>query len=82
MDLASGRETAVLTFHGAQLQRLAFSSDGRRLVTTSDDSWAVTWSLHPADVVRDLCADVAGPALAADWRQVVGSGRLGATPCG
>ncbi|WP_088288011.1 WD40 repeat domain-containing protein [Kineosporia sp. A_224] len=82
LETASGRETAALTFHTDRLERVAFSADGRRLVTTSDDARAVTWSLDPADVVRDLCADVAGPSLAADWRQVVGSGRLGATPCG
>ncbi len=70
--LATG--TTPVAYNG-----LAYSPDGRTLVTASSDSTAQVWDLNPADEVRNLCDALRGPQLASQWRQLASS--PGPDPC-
>jgi RNA polymerase sigma factor (sigma-70 family) len=70
-DARTGKPLATLPGHGKQLNRLAFSPDGRRLVSTSQDGTALVWDIEAAighrivsilDPIRqtELWADLAG----------------------
>jgi WD40 repeat protein len=58
---------------------LAYSPDGRTMVTAGSDGTAQVWNLNPADEVRNLCAALRGPQLASQWRQLPSS--PGPDPC-
>jgi len=70
--LATG--TTPVAYNG-----LAYSPDGRTLVTASSDSTAQVWDLNPADEVRNLCDALRGPQLASQWQQLAPS--PGPDPC-
>ncbi|MFN0285024.1 MAG: WD40 repeat domain-containing protein, partial [Kineosporiaceae bacterium] len=80
-DVRSGRRVASLDRHERRLERFAFSPDGRRLATTSDDGSVVVWTLDPSAVADDLCGRLVGVALAAEWRTVAETDQLGEDPC-
>ena len=58
---------------------LAYSPNGRTLVTASSDSTAQVWDLSPGDEVRNLCDALGGPQLASQWQQLAPS--PGPDPC-
>ena len=70
--LATG--TTPVAYNG-----LAYSPDGRTLVTASSDSTAQVWDLNPDDEVRNLCDALRGPQLASQWRQLAPN--PGPDPC-
>ena len=70
--LATG--TTPVAYNG-----LAYSPDGRTLVTASSDSTAQVWDLNPGDEVHNLCDALRGPQLTGQWRQLPSS--PGPDPC-
>jgi WD40 repeat protein len=63
----------------AEYNGLAYTPDGRTLVTASSDSTAEVWDLSPGDEVRNICDALHGPQLASQWRQLAPS--PGPDPC-
>lgn len=47
-DVATGKERARLAGHSSGVSSLAFSPDGKRLVSGSEDSTALVWDLAEA----------------------------------
>ena len=58
---------------------LAYTPDGKTLVTASSDSTAQVWDLSPSDEIRNLCDAMRGPQLASQWKHLTPS--PGADPC-
>jgi WD40 repeat protein len=59
-DAATGSEIAILRGHEGALNSAAFSSDGSRVVTTSDDNTARIWDVHfltmsTNDLIHEVC---------------------------
>jgi len=63
-DTATAKEIAVLRGHEDEVNSAAFSRDGARIVTASDDKTARIWDAHLQTLsVKDLLAE-AGVRLA------------------
>jgi WD40 repeat protein len=58
---------------------LAYTPDGRMLVTAGSDGTAQIWDLNPSDMVRNLCGALRGPQLASQWQQLASG--AGPDPC-
>jgi WD40 repeat protein len=75
--VSNGRRI-VLTGHSAQVNRLAYSPDGRTLVTASDDGTVRVWDLstrREQAVLRGHFAQVVSLAISPDGRMIAsGSG--------
>jgi hypothetical protein len=89
-DRASGKEIARLKGHQGYILGVAFTPDGRRLITTSTDTTALVWDVaalcrlpevpHPRLAANDLdrlWIDLTGAGTARAWRAVW---RLAAAP--
>jgi tetratricopeptide (TPR) repeat protein len=73
-EAATGRETAATAAHGAPVLYAAFSADGKRLVTVSDDRRARVWDAASGKpVTRPLRhrAAVSLGAFSADGRRLI-----------
>ncbi|MDB5313266.1 MAG: hypothetical protein JWO38_7468, partial [Gemmataceae bacterium] len=71
-ETASGRALARLVGHGRWVTDLAFSPDGRRLVSVAEDQTGLVWDVTLPALVRASGAKAA-PGLAAAWDQLAGS---------
>ena len=56
---------SVLNGHGAAVRRVAFSGDGKRLVTVSEDRTARVWDVASKEDLRTLHGDEGGFGVAA-----------------
>lgn len=75
-DASNPREPTLLANlagHQDSTRRAGFSQDSTFLVSISDDQTARLWSLSPADLVRQACADPANVLSQQDWRTYVGA---------
>src|SRR5262249_42038780 len=75
-DLTTGRESVRLET-GETVSGVAFSADGKRLVTGSDKGTAALWEVSTAKPVWKTTAGrgaVTGVAISADGRRIVTSG--------
>jgi WD40 repeat protein len=70
--LATG--TTPVAYNG-----LAYTPNGKSLVTASSDSTAQVWDLSPSDQIRNLCDAMRGPQLESQWNQLIPS--PGNDPC-
>ncbi|HKN51406.1 MAG TPA: WD40 repeat domain-containing protein, partial [Amycolatopsis sp.] len=82
------RQVAVLQAHAGPVVSIAFSRDGRQLVTGSDDNTAVLWGVpdgwpHPVDLAHLrtwLCTALNAPISKDDWATYF-SGLSYQSPC-
>jgi RNA polymerase sigma factor (sigma-70 family) len=77
LEVASGRERRRLAGHRGQVLALAFSADGRRLLSGSQDTTALIWDLAgrssatlPVGEVQALWADLANEDAARAYRAI------------
>jgi WD40 repeat protein len=81
-DATTGRRISRLIGHKRAVRTVAYSRDGLRLATGSDDGSIIIWDLLTARVVRKLEGHV-GPIRAAafspDWRRIAFAGSAEAT---
>jgi len=69
VDLTTGRRTPAAGSHSAQIDAMAFTPDGRSIVTTGDDANVIVWSTATAAPVETLTGHagrIAGLAIGAD----------------
>jgi RNA polymerase sigma factor (sigma-70 family) len=84
LETASGRERRCLAGHRGRIAALAFSADGRRLLSGSEDTTALVWDLTgdasksaPAADLERLWADLAADDAVRAYRAIH---RLAASP--
>jgi len=73
VDVATGRRTPAAGSHAAQIDAMAFTPDGRSIVTTGDDANVIVWSAATAAPVETLtghASRIAGLAISADGRTI------------
>jgi len=72
-DIAQGKRIAVLPGHRGRVRCLAFSTDGKRLASGSEDTTILIWDLskftRPSGAVRRLTDD----DFRADWKRLLDS---------
>jgi WD40 repeat protein len=56
--VASGKEVRVLTGHSDQVRGVAFSPDGKYMLTASLDGTARLWQTDYHDTIRYLCGQL------------------------
>lgn len=59
-DLSSGKEVVRRAHEGALLSKAIFSSDGKYLITVSNDSSARLWLWKPEDMIAEACRRLSG----------------------
>jgi RNA polymerase sigma factor (sigma-70 family) len=64
LEVASGKERHRLAGHVGQVTSVAFSADGRRAVSASEDTTALVWDLGPAAAALPAGRDAAWDDLA------------------
>jgi RNA polymerase sigma factor (sigma-70 family) len=70
-DVATGKEIGRLQGHEADISALAFSPDGRRLVSAMGDSTILVWDVaFLADAVRRKPIDLDRAALESAWKDL------------
>src|SRR5262249_46928611 len=72
-DLSRGRFTAILRGHQRRVNTVAFSPDGKQVVTASDDQTARVWDVATAKEVRVLLHDsaVGSAVFSPDGRRIL-----------
>jgi len=81
VDLASGTRTPAAGSHAGQIENMAFTPDGRRLVTGGDDGAVIVWDATTAAPIETLSGHsgrVLGQAISADGKTLYASGLDGA----
>jgi RNA polymerase sigma factor (sigma-70 family) len=66
-EVVSGQVRHVLAGHGGHIRSLAFSADGKFLVSGADDTTALVWDLAGPLDARDRGKPRTAAELAADW---------------
>jgi WD40 repeat protein len=69
---------AILS-HTNVVNDVAFSPDGRILVSVGADGYAFLWGIDPKAAVAELCQALRGPALASQWAGLHAG--IGPPPC-
>jgi len=70
-EAVSGREVARMT-HASTVFAVAFSPDGRYVVSGSGDRTARVWWWRPDDLVAEACRRLPRNLTREEWRQYVG----------
>jgi WD40 repeat protein len=70
-DLGSGKEITRFTGHRGDIASLAFSADGARLVSGSQDTTALVWDLNK--LRRSVPPALAQERLEQLWQELAGS---------
>ncbi len=81
LEVASGRELAVLTGHQAEVLGLAFSPDGRCLATAGQDALLRVWDAQNWKLVAELAGHtlpVQAVAFSSDGKLLASAGKDGA----
>ena len=81
IDLKTGRTTPAGGSHAAEISGLSFTTDGRLVVTISNDHNAIVWDAGTGGVVETLAAHssgIKGLAISADSRTLYTSSADGA----
>jgi WD40 repeat protein len=58
--------------HEGWLRAVAFSPDGKYVVSGSADFTARVWIWHPEDLIADACSCVTRNLTRAEWQQYIG----------
>lgn len=69
VDLATGRRIPAAGSHSAQIDAMAFTPDGRSIVTTGDDGKVIVWNTAtgaPIETLTGHAGRVAGLAMSTD----------------
>lgn len=72
VDILTGAEMARLD-HEDKVLHVAFSPDGRRLLTASRDNVARIWNWRPEDLIAQCCTRLTRNLTAAEWVQYIGT---------
>jgi hypothetical protein len=70
-DTATSQEIATLTGHTDVVLNLAFSLDGRTLISTSRDKTLRIWNTHVDTVMHEICGVLRGRVTAEQWQQLI-----------
>jgi WD40 repeat protein len=73
VDLATGRRTPAAGSHSGQIDAMAFTPDGRSLVTTGDDGNVIVWNTStgaPIETLTGHAGRVAGLAMSTDGNTI------------
>jgi Tol biopolymer transport system component len=70
-DANTFRETATLTGHTDAVLDLAFSPDGRTLISASRDQTLRIWNTHVDTVTHHICDVLRGRVTAEQWQQLI-----------
>jgi len=74
LDVVTGSQVAVLSSHTSWVGSVAFSSDGRSLVSGSDDTTVKFWDIQTGGVIRTFCGHtdwVNSVAISVDCSRIV-----------
>jgi hypothetical protein len=72
-EIGSGQVVYRLTGHVGAINAVAFTPDGRQLVTGSEDTTGMVWSLDPADTDRFVVSAVDHEVSSRLWDDLVSS---------
>ncbi len=70
-DAFTGKEIARMT-HDGNVKSVAFSPDGKYVVSGSDDNTARVWIYRPEDLIAEACSHVTRNLTRAEWKQYIG----------
>jgi WD40 repeat protein len=80
LNAITGSQTAVLSGHTNRVGALVFSSDGRLLVSGSDDKTVMLWDMQTGGVVKTFCGHagaVFAVSISADCARIVSGSKDG-----
>ena len=70
--MTSGQTLTILEGHTGWVQSLAFSPDGKTLVSGSADRSVRTWKIDARELADTICGTVNRVITPEEWKQFVG----------
>jgi tetratricopeptide (TPR) repeat protein len=70
-EASTGEEIARMT-HDSYVYSVAFSSDGKFVLSGSDDHTARVWIYRPEDLIAEACSRETRNLTGAEWKQYIG----------